>query len=395
MDGEKILMFLGYYYPSIGGVQKTVSELSSRLIALGYEITIITCNTENVTTFERVGNLEIIRLPCWNILNRTYPIPKPTFLSMKILSVVIKTKFNLIITHTRFYPLCFTGLLIAKIKKIPLIHTEHGSQHTVSKNYLVSLIGRIYDHSIGFLIVRFSNQNICISYKTDGFVKHLGAKKSIVIHNGIDLSDYTYLSKKNIKSLNDALIITYLGRLIYSKGIQDIISIIPEINKKIKLLIIGEGSYRSELERLSHITGQNKIEFLGERNYKDIPQILANTDIFVNPSYSEGLPTSVLEACAAGCAVVATDVGGTNEIVHDQVTGFLIHPGNRQELVEKINFLIEDRVIRDTLGKKAKEYIINNFSWDQIIWRWVIEINHLCNDDVEFDKENTEKMKHL
>jgi len=97
----------------------------------------------------------------------------------------------------------------------------------------------------------------------------------------------------------------------------------------------------------------------------------------VNPSYSEGLPTSVLEACAAGCAVVATDVGGTNEIVLDGSTGFLVKPGDRQALTDRVNLLLENKSMRDTLGKNAKAYVMDNFSWDQIMEQWMAEISYL------------------
>ena len=375
-------MFLGYYYPSIGGVQKIVSELSTRLTESGYTITIITCNSENVATYEKKDGLEIIRFPCWDILNKTYPIPKPTVLSMKIISRLLMTDFHLVITHTRFYPLCLLGMIIAKIKKIPFIHMEHGSQYIISQNLLVSLLGRIYDHSFGFLIIRFANQNICISNKTMDFVRHLGGRTSIVIHNGIDLSKYIGSKEEVSESPPDIVTITYLGRLIFAKGVQDLISIVPEIKNNFKLLIIGDGPYKPELLRLAQKTDRTKIIFLGEKQYNEIPQLLTNTDIFVNPSYSEGFPTSVVEACAAGCAVIATDVGGTNEIIQEGITGFLIPPGDQQALIEKINFLVENGTMRGTLGKNAHDYIRNNFSWDEILPLWINEINHLWKTDV-------------
>jgi glycosyltransferase involved in cell wall biosynthesis len=231
------------------------------LIKSGYEITIVTCNTHNVATFETMRNQNIIRFPCWNILNQTYPIPKPTLTSIKIIIFLLKTDFQISVTHTRFYPLCFLGFLISKIKKIPSIHTEHGSRHTVSTNTIVSLVSRLYDHSFGFLIIRFSNQNICISQKTKDFIQHLGGKKSIVIYNGIDMSEYAFIAKKNKGFHEDFITIAYLGRLIYSKGVQDIISIVPKIHKNIKVLIIGGGPYRTELEKLSQISEKNKILF--------------------------------------------------------------------------------------------------------------------------------------
>ena len=113
-----------------------------------------------------------------------------------------------------------------------------------------------------------------------------------------------------------------------------------------------------------------KIIFLGNKELKEIPAIIKSTDIFVNPSYSEGLPTSVMEACAGGCAIVATDVGGTNEIITDGVNGFLYEPKNEVDLENKIKYLIENPDIRKEFGEKAKLNIVKEYSWDKIIIKW-------------------------
>lgn len=372
---KKIVMYLGYYYPNIGGVQKVVSELASKLSGFGFNITIITCNTENVSTFENCAGTNIIRLPCWNLINKTYPIPKPNLLTIKILFNQLRSDYDIIFTHTRFYPLCFLGFLISKIKNLPLLHVEHGSQHSISNSHFISYINRIYDHFFGFLIVRFSFQNICISQKTMDFVRHLGGKKNILIHNGIDEFKCYENSQEKYLKISDIITITFIGRLIYAKGIQDLISIVPLINGKIKILIIGEGPYKPDLQRLSEKINTGNIFFMGEIGYHEIPEILASTDICINPSYSEGLPTSVMESLAAGCPTIATNVGGTNEIIDDNVNGFLYPPGNQNILVQKINFLIDHVEIREKFKKTAQEKIRSEYSWEIIIKKWLVVLS--------------------
>ena len=138
-----------------------------------------------------------------------------------------------------------------------------------------------------------------------------------MVPNGVDTSIFKKKKtdlKKRLGIPSDYKIITYVGRLIYAKGVQDLISVFPKIKEKCpktKLLIVGEGDYRGELEKLGN--KDKDILFLGQRD--DIVDILNITDVFVNPSYSEGLPTTVLEAAAVGVPIVATDVGGTREII--------------------------------------------------------------------------------
>ena len=84
-----------------------------------------------------------------------------------------------------------------------------------------------------------------------------------------------------------------------------------------------------------------------------------------------------MEACAAGCATIATDVGGTNEIILDNITGLLYTPHNCQELREKLNYLIENPILRNKYGAKAQSYVQEQFSWDEITGRWVDLIEHV------------------
>jgi glycosyltransferase involved in cell wall biosynthesis len=219
--------------------------------------------------------------------------------------------------------------------------------------------------------------NFGVSIPAVRFLDHLGAKNARVMHNGIDLSAFENTKPIGSTKTPGRTVITYIGRLVYGKGVQDLLSIIPKLKEDVQLLIVGDGPYRGELEALACQVNTSNVVFFGEQRPENIPDILKSTDIFVNPSYSEGLPTSVLEACAAGCAVVATDVGGTDEIILDGSTGFLVKPGDKQGLTEKVNFLLENKLMRDTLGKNAKAYVMNNFSWDQIMGQWMAELNHL------------------
>lgn len=183
---RKVLIFAGYFLPHIGGYEQAIYELSKGLAKKGYEIDIITCNTENVSTYEELEGFHIYRLPSWNILGGTYPIPKPTLTTVKILWKLLRKKHDLINTQTRFMTTSFLGLIFAKPKRIPLVHTEHGTKHSVVPNKFVDLISKTYDHMIGSLIVKYAQKNIGNSNATCDFLRHLGAKETIVIHNGID-----------------------------------------------------------------------------------------------------------------------------------------------------------------------------------------------------------------
>jgi glycosyltransferase involved in cell wall biosynthesis len=128
---------------------------------------------------------------------------------------------------------------------------------------------------------------------------------------------------------------------------------------KVNVVVIGKGPYESELKKLGG-------RFVGEKDAAGVRKILAESDILVNPSYGEGLPTSVLEGGAIGLAVVATNVGGTSEIISDGKNGFLVHPGNVRELHEKIALLVKNSQLREKLGKALQKTVREKFDWDKI-----------------------------
>lgn len=378
MKSKKIAIFAGYYLPTIGGYIKNIHELARRLCKKGYSVDVITCNTENSALQEIIDGVNVYRIPSWDILSGNYPVPKLSFTSLKMMLKILRKDYDAINTQTRFFFICFIGWLISILKRIPLIHLERGTRHSVLDSKIATFIGMFYDHTIGTLIVKTSSLNLGVSKPAVEFMKHLGAKDGKVMYNGIDVSMFEnnahVVKGLDFDNYNSSVTVTFMGRLIYAKGMQDLITIFPKLKGRVRLLIVGDGSYRKELEKISKKVDAGNIIFLGEKKTEEIPDILNITDIFVNPSYSEGLPTSVMEACAAGRAVVATDVGGTNEIIQDGETGFLITPENLEELKKKIDILIENPSLRKELGSKAREYVKKNFSWDEIVEKWVKEI---------------------
>jgi len=358
----KILVLAAFYHPYRGGYSRSIEELLVRLVRLGHQITVVTCNTEKAALEEIKSGIKIIRIPCWNPLwlNASYPIVAPWAL-VKIWRQLKQENYQIIYTQTRFYPTTLVGFVFAKINKIPVVHTEQGSQHTVAVNPLVFIAGWLIDHTFGWLVCRFSDAVVGVSHKACDFCRHLGAKEPILIYNSINVDLW------RIESLAGREI-TFVGRLIYAKGVQDLIKAAALMkskikNQKSKINIVGDGPYRPYLERLTSELGlQNYVEFWGELDRDGIKEVFQRTAIFVNPSYSEGLPVSVLEAGAAGLPMVAADAGGTRDILTDDNYGLLFKPREVEQLCQKIEFLLNDEALRQKIGKNVKNHIQLKFN---------------------------------
>lgn len=370
----RISVFTNYFHPHRGGVEKYVYEIYRRLADKGEKIDIITCNTNNALSEEIYGGMNIYRLDCWDALGKTYPIPKINKKFFKIIKKLNKNSYLFVNTQTRFFIISLIGFIYGKIRRIKVIHTEHGTRHTFFSNPVFNLLSKIYDHTIGFLVTRFADYNIAISAASGEFSKHLGAKDYSIIYNGIDVEKFKRREtdlKSRLSISPDYKIITFVGRLIEAKGVQDLITAFKEVKNEIKakLLIAGKGNYKRQLVQLA--LGEDDIIFLGERNEEEIIDILSITDIFVNPSYSEGLPTSVLEAAACGCALIATDVGGTKEVLNGYSESSLIQPRDINSLTKKIHEFLTSSV-KTTNSTVIKEL----FDWDGISNKYIIFLSN-------------------
>ena len=173
------------------------------------------------------------------------------------------------------------------------------------------------------------------------YFKEIGCKNIEVIPNGIDLRRFENLERKP----HDGFVVMAVARLEKVKGLQYLIEAIGKLKiVNCKLLVIGDGSERKNLENLTREFGLGeKVKFLGEIQNERIPEYLTQADCFVLPSLKEGFGIAVLEAMAAGIPVVASKVGGILDIIEDGKTGLLVEPGNAEAIAGAIQEVYSSR----------------------------------------------------
>jgi len=341
----RIVIFSSYFLPHKGGVENYVYQTGKRL-AKRHKVWVVTSRLKGMKKEETVDGIHVIRVPAVEPLPGKLAVPFA-------LNVITKTGVpDVIITHTRFYPLSVAGGMIAVSKGIPWLHIEHGTSQVKYKNPIVDIGARFVDATAGRWTLHNSSA-AGVSEASCRFAKKLGAKSCQVLYNGVDTIFFSGKSKKHA-----GLRIAFVGRLIQEKGVQDLLKAVKGL--KAEVIIVGKGPYEKELKKLGG-------KFVGEKDSAGVREILSSSDILVNSSYGEGLPTAVLEAGAMGLAVVATDVGGTNEIIQDGKNGYLVHPGNVSELRKKIQLLAKNAKLREKLGKALQKTVREKFDWDKIV----------------------------
>jgi glycosyltransferase involved in cell wall biosynthesis len=194
--------------------------------------------------------------------------------------------------------------------------------------------------------------------------------KICTIYNGIEQDRFDINEHRDTLRLNlgwdinkpIAVFISVLrpgkGFDILFKAIPKITSILPDFQVK----IIGAGELDEEL-RLQAAPLGKAVEFLGQR--MDIPQLINASDLLIQASWSEALPTVLIEAGASAIPVVATDVGGTAEIVHDGKSGYLIGAGNVDGLADRVVKIFASPETMIQMGKYARDYVSKTFSLEK------------------------------
>lgn len=183
-------------------------------------------------------------------------------------------------------------------------------------------------------------------------------------------------------------VVLFVGRLLWSKGIQDLIDAATNLkNEKIDFIlkIVGQPDDRNPeavpKEYLQELHDKGILEWLGRQT--DMPKFYRESDIVVLPtSYREGLPLTLLEAASTGRALVATDVAGCREAVQNGVNGFLVPPSNSRELTNALRTLILDRDLRKKFGEAGSRLVLEEFSSDIIQRKLNNVYDSLLNDSV-------------
>lgn len=153
----------------------------------------------------------------------------------------------------------------------------------------------------------------------------------------------------------------FLGRLGKRKGIYDLLDVLKnnkeKYDGKMLLLIGGDGETEKVVNYIKQNNLDNIVKFKGWISGKQKILLLNQADTYILPSYNEGLPISVLEAMSYSLPIISTNVGGIPEILKNGINGYLIHPGNKNEIEKSINNLMSDKGLIEKMGEVSRDMV--------------------------------------
>jgi len=357
---RSLLIFSGYHLPHLGGIERYTDNLAKEFKRVGWDITIVSSNYDNLKTEETINDIINYRLPIYNLFKSRYPIPKFNKDYKNIIDKLNQKKYDAIIVNTRFHLTSLVGARYGRNNKIPVFLIEHGSQHLTIDNKVLDFFGAIYEHFLTMYIKKFINYYYGVSKEACKWQKHFGITSNGVWYNSISDFSKDYKIEKSEKNI----IITYAGRILKQKGLIELINAFNKVSKKHKNAVLNIAGDGNLLEELKENNQNDKIIFWGKIDFEELCNLYRKTNIFVYaPNWPEGLPTGILEAGLMDCAVISSKQGGCKEIIIDKENGIMIN--NEEELKKALEELINNKELRTKYSSKLKEKIKKEFVWEE------------------------------
>ena len=296
------------------------------------------------------------------------------------------------IVHTHNSKAGFLGRLAVRLNRGPvLIHTVHGFAFHDEESLLCRRMFVLLER----MAARWCHQMIVIFQPMMDWAEqeNIASREQLVkIYSGIQVEEFRDQPaspelRQKFGIQPDQTVMGLVSKLWKGKGHEvliEAVSLLVERGFQIKLLIVGEETLELELKKKVQQQGlQDVVVFTGF--WSNVPEITAILDIFVLPSFYEGMGRVVLEAMAAGKPVVASGVGGLTELVKDEVTGYLVPAGDVEALAERLEKLISDPDLRRRMGEQGARHVQMKHSSTTMVEM----IHQVYQQQLELQKEGT------
>ncbi|MET0026770.1 MAG: glycosyltransferase family 4 protein [Candidatus Thiodiazotropha sp.] len=320
------------------GPGRTIIEVAVGLRQRGIEISVSSFVNPGI---ENADYLDVARKN--NLI--TYEIQETSMFDKRVLEQIISIclNHNIDIIHSHEFRSNVYGLYVSRKLKLPLISTAHGWVTNNIKRKVFAVIDKL-------LLSFFFDKVIAVSGSVKGkiYASIFPVNKIVTVHNTLDTKQYRIHHDGQIRRRynipDDVTLIAKIGRLSPEKRQANLIAIMRKLldkGHKCCLLLIGVGPDEAKLKSLvDEFNLHDSIIFTGF--IKDMQPVYSEVDLVVQASSTEGLPNVILESMLMRVPVIATDVGGTSEVIDSDKVGTLIPPDNDQEMFENIErFLVK------------------------------------------------------
>ena len=275
------------------------------------------------------------------------------------------------VVHTHNTPALIDGVIGAKLAGTrTLIHTDHGRLFPDKRRYMFA------EHVLSRFVHKIATVSEEASHNLRRY-ERISQRKLVTIPNGVEGARYDSAIDRDRKCRELGIpsrvpVIGFSARLADQKGLIYLLQALPLIRERVPeavLVVAGDGPLADSHKATARtLKIAEHVHFIGLRS--DVPELLQLFDVFAIPSVWEGLPMALLEAMAAGCAIVASDVGGVPMALRDGVSGTLVQPRDPRQLADAISALLLDDTRRRRYSAEARTVFRARFSAEAMTRRY-------------------------
>lgn len=363
------ILMTSYEFPPIGGGgSAVVAGLSRELVANGHEIDLVTMGFEDHPRHEVVDGVRVHRVPCLRKAKHNCTVPEAFSYVAGAMPTIhrLLSRHRYDVVHAHF--ILPDGLLAWQIRRytgLPYIITAHGTDVPGFNPHRLRAAHQLL-RPVWKAVVQGANRIVCPSEIHERLVlaQRPAPRKTAVIPNGLQVGDYTPGAHGS-----KILVVT---RMLERKGVQYVLDALAHSPVEPEVHIVGDGPYLPALRRQAEAL-RSPARFWGwlDNRSPQLREIYESAGIFVFPSEAENFPIVLLEAMAAGLAIITTEGTGCAEVVGD--AGLLVPIRDSRAIGRAIKRLVDDPELRRTLGVAARRRIEENFTWSAVARRYVEE----------------------
>jgi len=357
-----------FFYPTFGGVEQVMYELAKRQVKEGHEVHVYCCDSDKYKRLKKKHEIiDGIHIHRHKYLFR---LSLSTFIWPGLLLSLPFKKFDIIHSHVSGHAYILFSGIASRINGAKHIHTTHCPWTNAFRPWKVRIPLFFSNLILNRLAYRLIDKIIAITpWELKTLHKWVSKNKIAIIPNGMNEFLLKKVKKNNFKEKYNikGKIVLFFGRLNPTKGPDKFVLAAKEILKKRKdITFVIRGPDEGMLKNVKKLIGDEKRILLLEptRDKNEIAKMYQAADLYVLPSYREGLPLTLFEAMAAGLPIVASPVNGVPYEMKDDVNGYFVNYGNINGLKYNILKILDNKKLAKRFGinnkEKAKDYTWNN-----------------------------------
>ena len=417
------VIFSALYAPHAGGVEAYTAGIAGELVRRGNRVTVVTSRLSKASpTHETQKNgVEVVRLPCRALMDGRLPLLRRDAAFHREMEALAAREFDRAIVNTRFYGLSLEGARFAVKEKIPTVVVEHGSAHLSLGRAVLDRAVQTYEHRATKRIQACNLPFCAVSQAAGAWLGHFGITCEGIVPNALDARAYMDDAsnrdfRQELGISQDTLLVAFVGRLVPEKGARELLDamrILAEAHGSANEAPLGEGRATGKEARFACPDspaannlepGEHKPErepehepernialvfagtgpllsdirqaartlpvfALGRLDASDVAALLRASDALCLPSRSEGFATVLLEAAAAECMPIATDVGGARELGISEngreTTGILLPSMQAEDIAQALDQAERNRALCRDRAARIEQEVRANHGWPQ------------------------------